>query len=216
MTMFGRDSIFTSLQALPFTPELAAFQKACGKNHARACFTYASVIRIPEEGSAKQEKLALTARKKGLQLMEQRCTKNKIAAACEWAANFYGGVSWAEAGSEEGGSAAPAGVQDPHGRGMPTARSSAGTAGGLSLHKARRSAEDEAGDEAGDEASGANTGRQRADDAGRAGEGTGADEQFSTRRCRRSLLTSVRDAVIDETRRADERGHRQHGAAVDV
>ena len=24
MTMFGRDSIFTSLQALPFTPELAA------------------------------------------------------------------------------------------------------------------------------------------------------------------------------------------------
>jgi len=76
---------------------LAAFQKACTKSHARACFTYASMIQIPEEGGAKQEKLATDARKKGLSLMEQRCMKNKIASACDWASNLYGGVSWIKA-----------------------------------------------------------------------------------------------------------------------
>jgi glycogen debranching enzyme len=40
MTMFGRDSIFTSLQALPFTPELAAttllaLGRAAGHAHRR-------------------------------------------------------------------------------------------------------------------------------------------------------------------------------------
>ena len=76
---------------------LAAFSKACGKSHARACFMYAQMIKIPEEGGAKQERLALTARKKGLSLMEQRCTKNKIASACDWAASFYSGTSWLKA-----------------------------------------------------------------------------------------------------------------------
>ncbi len=46
MTIFGRDSIFTSLQALPFTPELAATTLLALASD-RAPGSTISVTRIP-------------------------------------------------------------------------------------------------------------------------------------------------------------------------
>ena len=47
MTIFGRDSIFTSLQALPFVPEFAATTlRVLGSGRAAASTTFAT--RIPD------------------------------------------------------------------------------------------------------------------------------------------------------------------------
>ncbi len=53
MTMFGRDSIFTSLQALPFTPELAATTLACARRLAGRAASTTSATRIPAGSSTR-------------------------------------------------------------------------------------------------------------------------------------------------------------------
>jgi len=74
----------------------AAFQKVCQKNHARACLQLAGLaIDVAAEKKAagtpdeKLEKQALAWAMKGAKLLEQKCTKGKMARACEWVADIY-------------------------------------------------------------------------------------------------------------------------------
>jgi TPR repeat protein len=62
---------------------LAAYKRACGKNHARGCFSYASVLKAA--GDDKSKKLAATTEAKGNKLLVQRCLKDNMVAACGWA-----------------------------------------------------------------------------------------------------------------------------------
>ena len=61
MTMFGRDSIFTSLQALPFTPELAADDARARSGSGRAAGSTTSATRIPARSSTRCATARLTA-----------------------------------------------------------------------------------------------------------------------------------------------------------
>ena len=63
----------------------AAFQRACNKNHARACWQ----LGVIAAADMKTQKLAATSKAKGVKLLEQRCTKQKMANACAWAADIY-------------------------------------------------------------------------------------------------------------------------------
>jgi TPR repeat protein len=68
----------------------AAFQKACGKNHARACMRLGDIAAaFPDD--AKKQKLAATSKTKGVKLLEAKCTKAKMVRACSWAAEMYEG-----------------------------------------------------------------------------------------------------------------------------
>lgn len=57
------------------TKPRAAFQKACTKNHARACLTLGQIAGAATD--AKSQKLAATSNAKGVKLLEQRCVKSK-------------------------------------------------------------------------------------------------------------------------------------------
>jgi hypothetical protein len=65
----------------------AAFQKACNKNHARACIRLGEISAAATD--AKSQKLAMVSKAKGIKLLEQKCTKGKIVRACSWAAELY-------------------------------------------------------------------------------------------------------------------------------
>jgi uncharacterized protein len=65
----------------------AAFQKACNKNHARACIRLGEIAAAATD--AKSQKLATMSKMKGVKLLEQKCTKGKVVRACSWAAELY-------------------------------------------------------------------------------------------------------------------------------
>jgi hypothetical protein len=69
------------------TKPRAAFQKACTKNHARACIRLGEIAAAASD--AKSQKLAATSKAKGIKLLEQKCTKQKMVRACSWAAELY-------------------------------------------------------------------------------------------------------------------------------
>jgi TPR repeat protein len=69
------------------TKALAAYARSCAKRHARGCFDYAFYLN--DAGDAKSQKLAVAAKKKGVQVLEQRCTKDKLPRACSWVAWLY-------------------------------------------------------------------------------------------------------------------------------
>ena len=71
------------------TKPRAAFQKACTKNHARACLTLGQIAGAATD--AKSQKLAATSNAKGVKLLEQKCTKSKMVRACYWVASMYEG-----------------------------------------------------------------------------------------------------------------------------
>jgi hypothetical protein len=78
----------------------AEYDKACTKGHARACFRVVQVLVSglgESEPDAKTKKLAAAAQRKGLEVLEQRCIKQKVAMACDWAANLYGGTAFTKA-----------------------------------------------------------------------------------------------------------------------
>lgn len=67
----------------------AAFQKACNKNHARACMRLGDIAGAASD--AKSLKLAAVSKARGVKLLEQKCTKAKMVRACSWAAEIYEG-----------------------------------------------------------------------------------------------------------------------------
>jgi hypothetical protein len=68
------------------TKPRAAFQKACNKNHARACIRLGEIAAAASD--AKSQKLATVSKAKGIKLLAQKCTKGKVVRACSWAAEL--------------------------------------------------------------------------------------------------------------------------------
>jgi TPR repeat protein len=64
----------------------ANYERACNKQHVRACLELAAILSLP--GDDKAKRAATAASKKGSAILERRCAK-KEAAACTWLASLY-------------------------------------------------------------------------------------------------------------------------------
>jgi TPR repeat protein len=76
-------------EGAPATERIKAvgdYERACNKQHARACFGLAAVLGLGED--EKSKKAAAAATKKAITLLDGRCTKND-APACDWMARLY-------------------------------------------------------------------------------------------------------------------------------